>query len=188
LGQTGAWFDVQYTRLNDGFLAASRDITARKQREQDLRESQELLQSVFDTSLISMSVLKAVRDEGGAVLDFRIVMANKELERETGRTDLEGKLYSEEYPGIKRTSLYDLMLGVLETGEPAGLEYFYPHEGFHKWYACQFVKMDDGLVATNLDITERKLAEEKSREQAHFIARVNETLPDLMKVTELATG
>jgi PAS domain S-box-containing protein len=188
LGQTGVWFDVQYTRLNDGFISASRDITLRKQREQDLRESQELLQSVFDTSLISMSVLKAVRGEGGAVLDFRIVMANEELERETGRTDLEGKLYSEQYPGIKLTGLYELMLGVLETGEPAGLEYFYPHEGFQKWYACQFVKMDDGLVATNLDITERKLAEEKSREQAHFIARVNETLPDLMTVTELASG
>jgi PAS domain S-box-containing protein len=188
VGPAGVWFDVQYTRLNDGFIAASRDITARKQREQALRESQELLQSVFDTSLISMSVLKAVRDEGGAVQDFRIVMANEELARETGRTDLEGKLYSEEYPGIKLTGLYELMLGVLETGEPAGLEYFYPHEGFQKWYACQFVKMDDGLVATNLDITERKRAEEKSREQAHFIARVNETLPDLLTVTELASG
>jgi PAS domain S-box-containing protein len=74
------------------------------------------------------------------------------------------------------------------TGEPAGREYYYPHEGLNKWYACQFVKMDDGLVMTNLDITERRLAEEKSREQAHFIARVNETLPDLMTVTKLPSG
>ncbi|WP_426059028.1 PAS domain S-box protein [Hymenobacter sp. B1770] len=185
---TGAWFDVQYTRLGDGIILASRDITVRKQREQDLRESQELLQSVFDTSLISMSVLKAVRDETSAVQDFRIAMANKELARETGRTDLEGKLYAEEYPGIKLAGIYELMLGVLETGKPAGREYFYPYEGINKWYACQFVKMDDGLVAINLNITERKLAEEKSQEQAHFIARVNETIPDLLMVTELASG
>jgi PAS domain S-box-containing protein len=131
------------------------------ERTQALRDSQELLQSVFDTSLISMSVLEAVRDEAGVLQDFRIVMANKELERETGRPDLVGRLYSQEYPGIKQTGLYDLMLGVLETGEPAGLEYYYPHEGFDKWYACQFVKLNDGVVATNLDITERKLAEEE---------------------------
>jgi PAS domain S-box-containing protein len=158
------------------------------ERTQELRENQELLQSVFDTSLISMSVLKAVRDEAGTLQDFRIIMANKELERETGRSDLVGKRYSQEYPGIKLTGLYDLMRGVLETGEPAGLEYYYAYEGFTKWYTGQFVKLDDGLVATNLDISERKLAEAKSQEQAHFIARVNETLPDLLTVTELASG
>jgi PAS domain S-box-containing protein len=158
------------------------------ERTQELRENQELLQSVFDTSLISMSVLKAVRDEAGTLQDFHIIMANKELERETGRSDLVGKRYSQEYPGIKLTGLYNLMRGVLETGEPAGLEYYYAHEGFTKWYAAQFVKLDDGLVATNLDISERKLAEAKSQEQAHFIARVNETLPDLLTVTELASG
>ncbi|MGY2134912.1 PAS domain S-box protein [Hymenobacter sp. HD11105] len=182
------------------------DISERKQAEQQLEafttslevlvaerthallESQELLQSVFDTSLISLSVLKAVRDEAGVVRDFRIALANKELGKETGRHDLVGKLYTEEFPGIKLTALYELMLGVLETGEPAGLEYSYPHEGFHKWYAGQFVKMDDGLVATNLDITERKLAEEKNQEQAHFIARINETIPDLITVMNLDSG
>jgi PAS domain S-box-containing protein len=158
------------------------------ERTQALRESNDLLQSVFDTNLISMSVLQAVRDEAGILLDFRIAMANQELEREAGRTDLEGKLYSEEYPGIKEAGLYELMRGVLETGAPAGREYYYGHEGFNKWYACQFVKLNDGLVATNLDITERKLAEQQSREQAHFIARVNETLPDLLTVTELPSG
>ncbi len=44
------------------------------------------------------------------------------------------------------------------------------------------------MVITTLDVTERKLAEEKIREQAHLIARVNETLPDLITVTELPSG
>jgi PAS domain S-box-containing protein len=158
-GSRTVWFDVQYTRLEDGIISASLDITARKQMEQELRESRERLQSLFDTSLISMSVLQAVRDEAGAIQDFRIAFANKELERETGRTDLVGKLYAQEYPGIKLVGIYDAMLRVMDTGQPAGLEYYYGHEGFDKWFACQFVKADDGLVATNLDITERKLAE-----------------------------
>ncbi|QNF34837.1 PAS domain S-box protein [Adhaeribacter swui] len=128
-------------------------------RTQALRESRDMLQSVFDTTLLSLSILKAVRDENGEIIDFEIRLINKELERETGRTDLVGKLYSVEYPGIKQAGLFDLMLRVVETGEPGQVEYYYPHENFNKWYAAMFVKMDDGLVASNLDITERKLAE-----------------------------
>lgn len=131
------------------------------ERTQQLQTSRDLLQSVFDTSLISMSVLYAVRDEAGQVQDFRLFLVNKELERETGRTDLVGKLYAQEYPGVRQAGIFDLMLRTLATNEPQTLEYFYGHEGFNRWYTCQFVKMGDGLVATSLDITERKLAEQE---------------------------
>jgi signal transduction histidine kinase len=130
-------------------------------RTQQLQASRDLLQSVLDTSLISMSVLRAVRDEAGQVQDFRLALVNKELERETGRTDLVGKLYAQEYPGVRQVGIFDLMLRALATNEPQTLEYFCDHEGFHQWYTCQFVKMGDGVVATNLNITERKLAEQE---------------------------
>ncbi|MDU0369115.1 PAS domain-containing protein [Hymenobacter endophyticus] len=170
----------------EAVLVVSYDITARKQTEeallasevqlaelntqleqrvarrtQQLQDSRDLLQSVLDTSLISMSVLYAVRDEAGQVQDFRLGLVNKELERETGRTDLVGKLYAQEYPGIRQVGIFDLMLRALATDEPQTLEYFYDYEGFNRWYTCQFVKMGDGLVATNLDITERKAAEQE---------------------------
>jgi len=41
------------------------------------------------------------------------------------------------------------------------MEYYYPYEGFNKWFSCMFVRLDDGIVATNLDITDRKQAEEE---------------------------
>ncbi|MDO3645263.1 sensor histidine kinase [Mucilaginibacter sp. L3T2-6] len=126
-----------------------------------LQESEGLLQSVFDTSLIGMSVLQAKRDEQGQIEDFVIRIVNKELERETGRTDLVGKLYAQEYPGIREAGIFTLMLKVMETGVPEQMEYFYPHEGFNKWFSCMFVKLNDGLVATNLDISSRKKAEEE---------------------------
>jgi len=131
------------------------------ERTQQLQANRDLLQSVLDTSLISMSVLYAVRDEAGQVQDFRLALVNKELERETGRTDLVGKRYAREYPGIRQVGLFELMLRALATGEPQGMEYFYDYDGFSRWYACQFVRLGDGLVATNLDITERKTAEQE---------------------------
>ncbi|MDJ1497492.1 PAS domain S-box protein [Cytophagaceae bacterium DM2B3-1] len=129
------------------------------ERTKELEESRDLLQSVFDTSLMGMSVMKAVRDENGNILDFRIRIANKEIKRETGRIDLEGKLYAKEFPGIQQVGIFDIMLRVMETGNAEGMEYYYPFEGFNKWFTCMFVKLEDGVVATNLDITERKLVE-----------------------------
>jgi len=130
-------------------------------RTRDLQASRDLLQSVFDTSLLAISVMEAVRDDTGAVQDFRLQLVSRELTREAGRTDLVGKLYAAEYPGIREVGIFDLAVRAMETGEPHGMEYYYNHEGFDKWFACQFVKLGDGVVATNLDITERKAAEQE---------------------------
>jgi PAS domain S-box-containing protein len=138
-------------------------------RTHELQASHDLLKSVFDTNLIAMSLLFAVRDDAGRVQDFRLGLVNKELERSTGRTDLVGKLYAQEYPGIKQVGIFDLMLRTLATGEPQGMEYFYDYEGFRQWFACQFVKMDDGLVATNLDITERRTAEQERTRNLYLL-------------------
>ncbi|RPD48677.1 PAS domain S-box protein [Hymenobacter sediminis] len=159
----GAATDIHPRKLAEAAMVADKAWLEREvaARTHELQASHDLLQSVFDTNLIAMSVLEAVRDEDGTILDFRLVLASQQLERETGRTDLEGKFYAQEYPGIRLVGIFDLIVHTVETGEPQGMEYYYPHEGFGKWYACQFVKLGDGVVATNLDITERKTAEQE---------------------------
>jgi PAS domain S-box-containing protein len=161
------WFQIRSEpvldaegRISEWFGAAT-DIHERKTPELALQASRDLLQSVFDTSLVSMAVLEAVRDENGALLDFIIRLTNKELERQMGRTDLVGKHYAVEFPGIRQVGVFDLMQQALESGQPTGMEYYYGHEGLSDWFSCQFVKLDDGLLATNLDINERKLAEQE---------------------------
>lgn len=132
-----------------------------QQNQKTLKDDHQLLQSVFDTSLVAMSSLKAVRDENGIIQDFTILLVNKELEKQTQRTDLVGKLYAIEYPGIKLNGLFKLMLKVMDDGKPQQMEYHYTQDGFDHWFNSMFVKLDDGLVATNQDITERKLIEEE---------------------------
>jgi PAS domain S-box-containing protein len=134
------------------------------ERTTELNESRDLLQSILDNSSIAMSVLKALEDSSGNLIDFEITLTNLELEKQTGRQDLIGKIYSQEYPGIKPSGLFDLMCRVFSSGKAEGLEYFYPYEGFYKWYSCMFVKMGDSLLATNIDVSERKETEEKVKD------------------------
>jgi len=160
-------------------LAIERDITELKHASIELKANRDLLQSILDNSFISMSVLKAVRDEDGIIIDFEIMLTNHELDKETQRTDLVGKFYAQEYPGIKNSGLFEVMVRVMNTGNAEGLEYFYPNEGFNKWFSCMFAKMEDGLVATNMDISERKLAEEhlkKSEEQFRMFVTASSDL------------
>lgn len=142
--------------------------------ELQFRESKDFLQSVFDTSPVQMSVMKAVRDAQDNITDFRILLANHELEFETGRTDLVGKCYGEEYPGVRISGLFDLMLKVMETGKPERIEYFYPYENINKWFSSMFVKLEDGLVSTNLDITQRKLTEQRALKNLTLLEQTEE--------------
>ncbi|MGI4760266.1 MAG: PAS domain S-box protein [Janthinobacterium lividum] len=186
----GVHWDVTEAMLTQQRLA---ELSAKLEqrvarRTRELQASRDLLQSVFDTSLLAISVLQAVRDDTGAVRDFRLRLVSKELARETGRTDLVGKLYAQEYPGIRAAGIFDLMVQTIETGEPQGMEYYYPYEGFDRWFACQFVKLGDGVVATNLDISERKIAEQERLKNLRLLEQAEAVAGLGSWDYELATG
>ncbi|UOR06534.1 PAS domain-containing protein [Hymenobacter aerilatus] len=184
-----AWAAVERARIEEQLFTLNRQLEQLvAERTHELRESRDLLQSVFDTSLLAVSVLHAVRNEAGEIQDFRIAIVNKELVRAIGRTDLVGKLYAQEYPGIRQTGLFDLLVQAVETGQPQGMEYYYGHEGFDHWFSCQFVKMDDGVVATNLDITERKLAEQELLKNLRLLEQSEQVAQLGSWMLELATG
>ncbi len=169
------WLHLSVSPYADGLVVMHYNIHKEKEAEQHLKESKELLQSVFDTSLVDMSVLKAVRNKHGNIEDLKIDFVNKQLEKTTGRTDLKGKLYSQEYPGIKQTPVFNAIIKAIETSRPQQIEYHYGHDGFEKWFSSMFVKMeDDGIVSTNLDITERKVAEEEQAKNLKLLQQSEE--------------
>lgn len=130
-------------------------------RTRELRENYALLQTIYDTTLIGMSVFVPVRDANDKVRDFRVISVNKKMEHDYGRKNMNGQLHSELFPDNIQIGLFNLMIDTNETGEPGQMEYKYTFEGIDSWYSTMFVKGEDLLVSTNLDITERKRLEEK---------------------------
>lgn len=144
-------------------------------RTQQVHEHYSLLQTIYDTSLIGMSVFSPVRNEKNMIIDFRIISVNKKIEMAVPYTQMEGKLYAELFPGIKEMGLFDLMVKTMETGEPGKMEYHYDHEGIDRWYSTMFVKGEDLLVSTNLDITER-IQSEQERLRNYLLLQQSEAL------------
>lgn len=144
-------------------------------RTAQLQTSKAQLQSVFDTTLVQLSIYEAVRDDFGKIVDFEIKLVNKELERETGRTDLVGKNYVEEFPPVRDTGLFDLLVKAVETGQPQQTEYCYPDGEVHQWYACMFVSAGQSVIASYLNITSKKHAEQE-RYKNHLLLRQSERL------------
>ncbi|AOM79639.1 CheR family methyltransferase [Pedobacter steynii] len=130
-------------------------------RTRELRENYALLQTIYDTTLIGMSVFAPIRNAKQEVTDFKVISVNKKMEQAYGIKNMNGQLYSELFPDPVQIGLFNLMIKTIETGEPGQMEYKYTFEGVDSWYSTMLVKGEDVLVSTNLDITERKRLEEK---------------------------
>ncbi|HMG83133.1 MAG TPA: PAS domain-containing sensor histidine kinase [Ferruginibacter sp.] len=122
----------------------------------DEKKNRDLLQSVFDASSNTISFMKNIRNEEGAIIDFELNTINEKARIVSG-ADSQGKRYSEVFTvasGIK-----EKFIDTAVTGNPLQFETCYPIDGIDNWYDVRAVKMDDGVLITSENITERKKAE-----------------------------
>ncbi|MDE1146146.1 MAG: response regulator [Azospirillaceae bacterium] len=136
----------------------------------DLQAQRALLDSVMNSSLDSVLALAAVRERGGAVVDFRFALVNSAAERLIGQpaAHLVGRRLLEELPGRLGRDLFDRYVAVVEKRAADAFEYLYtpedaaeggteanPEQGI--WLHITAVPWERGLSITLTDITEEKL-------------------------------
>ena len=154
------WFYQSLVKFDDGIIMTSRDITAHKMAEQQIIKGNNLLQSLFNSSLNTITVIEAVRNDHGEVVDFKYLMTNT-LARLTEGGDPSGELYLQRHPDMADTEHFNNLKAVVVTGQPAEWEIYYCAKGYDNWYKVKAVKIGDGIAVTADDITERKKAEEE---------------------------
>jgi PAS domain S-box-containing protein len=174
-GKNGVLFPVQLQSIGaesregtiDSCHTAVSDISERKRAEEALRKSEERFRVAQELSLDAFTILDAVRDERGVIVDFRWVYVNPKAGQTLRRSpeELTGRRLLEVLPGNKANSdLFDRYVQVVETGEPNDYELHYQAEGIDGWFRNMTVKLRDGIAIYFNDITERKQAEEALRE------------------------
>lgn len=154
------------------------DVTDEKLKEEALQTSRDLLSSVLSSSLDAITVLSAVRDDADRIVDFECELVNPQAEKLLGRTaeDLVGHRLRRVMPEQEAVGLYCAYRQVVRTGEPLETEVSYETDHGEKWLHVTAVRVDHGVAVTFRDITERKNAEQRIREQAQLLDRAQDAI------------
>jgi PAS domain S-box-containing protein len=155
-------------------LGISRDITERKQAEEELKKEKEVLEKIFDNIPVMIGF---VGDVDG------VKLVNPEWERTIGWTlkELQEQnvdIFAEAYPDpAYRQRVLDFVAAA--TGEWVDLK-IKVRDGRVIDAACAVVRLSDGTkVAIAQDITERKQAEDALRRSEDRIRLIIDTIPTM---------
>ncbi|MGJ0483242.1 MAG: chemotaxis protein CheB [Methylomicrobium sp.] len=140
-----------------GGIIAFRDIAARLQAEDALRESERLLRILFNSIDEGFCIIEMVFDAHDQPIDYRFLEVNAVFERLTGLADAEGKTMRSLKPNHEE-HWFKIYGQIALTGEPMHFENPAVELGrFYQVYAFRIGNPDERKVAILFrDITERQ--------------------------------
>ncbi|RIK36210.1 MAG: hypothetical protein DCC58_19540, partial [Chloroflexi bacterium] len=141
------------------------DITAERMAHDALRQSDERFRAAIDGSFDAFSIVQAERDAAGEIVDFRFVEANQRCAELVGTTvpGMVGRSLRALLPETTYPSIFEQYCEVVRTGQGFNAEFSIVRDsGERAWRRHQAVPLGDGIAITWADITEQKLAEQRS--------------------------
>ena len=145
-------------------MGITEDITARKEAEEKLFESENKYRSLFQEMVSGFALNEVVFDEQGEPVDYITLEVTREFERLLGmsKENVIGKKAYETVPGLDRKWL-GIFGKVALTGTPYTYVEYASNVG--KWFEGTVFSPRKGLAAgTFIDITDRKRAEQALRD------------------------
>lgn len=172
LGQSGPLFGDDGKQ--GGIIVGLRSVEDLVESREASERTQALLRAAMDGLLTPLVLWEAMRDEHGAIVDFRMIDANRATAEYLGLShqELMGCTILTLLPGLVDSALIPAMIACVEEGEPLIMEdLFYHHDllGDDRWYDIEGSKVLDGLALSWHDITERRVNEARLAEsESHY--------------------
>ena len=175
-----AWFEVRVYPSKDGLAIYFQNINHRKQAEEELREAEERFRSAFESTAVGMALVD---------LDGQYMRVNRALCEILGYR--EEDLLAMTYMDLTYHEDYEVSIEHVRRMSREGLDSYslekrYVHaEGHPVWVSLSVSLLKDAegrplyYIAQSQDITERKLAERESSDNAQLLSRVISTQQEI---------
>ena len=166
------WFKTVLTPHANGILVTARNATVEEQaksqqlvlREQILEDNEKLIETEsFLNSILAntdnvISYLKPIYSATQELIDFFIEFNNDSIENVLNKqkVQIEKKLLSEAFPIYFTNGVFIQFKACFEKGVQVKFEKKYTFEGITYWFKSSSVKMNAGILVTDIDITEEK--------------------------------
>ncbi|HEY9004565.1 MAG TPA: ATP-binding protein [Ohtaekwangia sp.] len=131
------------------------DIQEQYLSEKQVNETNDLLEAVLNSSTNAISVFETRYTAGGDVSDFTWKYFNKKALLLAGQRDLRGKSIYSLLSQSEAATLFAYFERVMNTGMTAEFEHEAEDHGQKYWYLTIAVKLENSLVVTQHDITDK---------------------------------
>ncbi|WP_338872071.1 ATP-binding protein [Spirosoma sp. SC4-14] len=167
------WYQNRRSKLDDGILSITRDISRWKAVDDERQTQNELLQAILDSSINNIFVYEAIRDLAGQICDFRVRLVNpvgrQDVMHRYGKDPLVNTLLQFR-PDSRVSGQFNLFCQVVETGQPIWAQHYFAD--IQAWYDTSITKLGDGCVVTGIDVTQQKLDLLNYKHQSDLIHNV----------------
>ncbi|MCM8570426.1 ATP-binding protein [Gramella jeungdoensis] len=156
-----------------------------RKRQEELRESNILLQTVFETTNRAVAVFRVLYDESGEIIDFRFIKANKILLEMYKGQNILGKTYLETSKHAVKMDVYNELKKAVKEGNTFDKEIYFDKDGYNHWFRVTGRPQKDLLIATLEDITERKVKDQELKDTIRFKKQLVRTSPETIVILNL---
>lgn len=178
------WLDTKYIRHSTGITAISFDLTPIRETQKEKLRQAGLMQTILEHTQGGLILYDMVPDVEGRIVDFRIVLANRNSEKSTKRPVeyIVNHTMLEEHPGLQATIWWEHIQRCVTTGEPQSFILPYNQEGVSGWFNIAFARFEHQILSTFLDVTALKEAELVQQGQAQQLGQVINSIPTALIV------
>ncbi|HEY9840746.1 MAG TPA: diguanylate cyclase [Candidatus Obscuribacterales bacterium] len=144
------------------------EIERRETLESIISQSRALLSTVLNVAMDGIMAFEAVRDDTGAICDFKWILVNSAAARLTGQSAdfLNGRSLLEVMPFFKYLGIFSDYVAVIESGQPLDREFYF--DELQIWIQMTAVRLGDGLAVTFRDTTRAKQIEQEFERLANL--------------------